>query len=45
MNIPVTEPVEANAKFARDAWIRALERTASINRLGVTLPALIVIAG
>jgi len=41
MNIPVTEPPEANAKFAREAWIRALERTASIDRLGVTLPALI----
>jgi fatty-acyl-CoA synthase len=41
MNIPVTEPPEANAKFAREAWIRALGRTASIDRLGVTLPALI----
>src|SRR5216684_9331476 len=41
MNIPVTQPTDANAKFAREAWIRALERTASIDRLGVTLPALI----
>ena len=38
MNIPVTEPLEADAKFAREAWIRALQRTASIERLGVTLP-------
>jgi fatty-acyl-CoA synthase len=41
MNTPVTQPTDANAKFARDAWIRALERTASIDRLGVTLPVLI----
>jgi fatty-acyl-CoA synthase len=41
MNIPVTQPPEANAKFAREAWIRALERTASIDQLGVTLPVLI----
>jgi fatty-acyl-CoA synthase len=41
MNIPATVPLEANTKFARDAWIRALERTASIDRLGVTLPVLI----
>jgi fatty-acyl-CoA synthase len=32
---------DANSKFARDAWIRALERTASIGELGVTLPILI----
>src|ERR1700730_16463538 len=38
---PVTQPAEADAKFAREAWIRALERTASIDRLGVTLPVLI----
>lgn len=30
-----------NTKFARDAWIRALQRTASIDRSGVTLPILI----
>ena len=46
MNIPATQPPaasapEANAKFAREAWIRALERTASIDQLGVTLPVLI----
>jgi len=37
----MTQPTEANAKIAREAWIRALERTASIDRLGVTLPAVI----
>jgi fatty-acyl-CoA synthase len=37
----VTQSAGADAKFAREAWIRALERTASIDRLGVTLPALI----
>jgi fatty-acyl-CoA synthase len=33
--------MEANSKFAREAWIRALERTATIDQLGVTLPVLI----
>jgi fatty-acyl-CoA synthase len=34
--------VTSNAKFARQAWLRALERTASIDRdRSVTLPALI----
>jgi fatty-acyl-CoA synthase len=37
----VTESSEANSKFARDAWIRALQRTASIGQDGVTLPVLI----
>ncbi|MEA3198004.1 MAG: fatty-acyl-CoA synthase, partial [Gammaproteobacteria bacterium] len=41
MNIPATQTTEADAKFARAAWIRALERTASIERLGLTLPVLI----
>src|SRR5260370_3828773 len=41
MNIPVTQPTDANPKFAREAWIRALERTGSIDHLGVTLPVLI----
>src|SRR5216684_6209611 len=41
MNSSVTQPAEADTKFAREAWIRALERTASIQRLGVTLPVLI----
>jgi fatty-acyl-CoA synthase len=40
MNSAVTQPAGADAKFAREAWIRALERTASIDRLGATLPAL-----
>jgi fatty-acyl-CoA synthase len=40
MNSSVTQPAEADTKFAREAWIRALERTASIDRLG-TLPVLI----
>jgi fatty-acyl-CoA synthase len=31
----------ANSKFARDAWLRALERTATIAQRGVTLPVLI----
>ena len=30
-----------NAKTAREAWIRALQRTASIDQQGVTLPVLI----
>jgi fatty-acyl-CoA synthase len=33
--------MDANSKFAREAWIRALERTATIDQLGVTLPVLI----
>jgi fatty-acyl-CoA synthase len=37
----VTQPAGADVKFAREAWIRALERTASIDRLGATLPVLI----
>jgi fatty-acyl-CoA synthase len=37
----VTQTTDANSKFARDAWIRALQRTASIGELGVTLPILI----
>jgi fatty-acyl-CoA synthase len=37
----MTQPTEANSKIAREAWIRALERTASIEHLGVTLPVLI----
>jgi len=36
-----TSPADSNTKFARDAWIRALGRTGSIDRLGFTLPALI----
>src|SRR5258708_28137504 len=41
MNIPDKQPLVADTKYAREAWIRALERTASIERLGVTLPVLI----
>ena len=41
MTFPVTQTTAANAQFAREAWIRALERTASIEPLGVTLPVLI----
>jgi len=38
----MTEPGEADAKFARDAWIRALQRTASIEQDPyLTLPVLI----
>ena len=37
----MTDIVANNAKFARQAWLRALERTASINRdPSMTLPAL-----
>jgi fatty-acyl-CoA synthase len=37
----MTQPTELNSKFAREAWIRALERTAAIDQLGITLPGLI----
>ena len=37
----MTQPTEANSTLAREAWIRALARTASIEEHGVTLPALI----
>jgi fatty-acyl-CoA synthase len=33
--------MEANSSFAREAWIRALERTAAVDRLGITMPVLI----
>jgi fatty-acyl-CoA synthase len=41
MTTAVTPSPEANSKFAREAWIRALERTAPIDQLGRTLPVLI----
>lgn len=41
MTISVSQTAAATARFAREAWIRALERTASIERRGVTLPVLI----
>ena len=36
-----TQPGEVDAKFARDAWLRALAKTASIGERGITLPTLI----
>jgi fatty-acyl-CoA synthase len=35
-----TQPGEVDAKFARDAWLRALTKTAAIGERGVTLPVL-----
>jgi fatty-acyl-CoA synthase len=38
----VTQPTDSNTKFARAAWVRALERTAGIERdPEITLPVLI----
>jgi fatty-acyl-CoA synthase len=45
MSIPVTQPTAADSKFAREAWIRALERTAGIDRDSLTLPVLIAQLG
>ncbi len=36
-----TQPREVDAKFARDAWLRALAKTATIGERGMTLPVLI----
>jgi fatty-acyl-CoA synthase len=36
-----THPGEVDAKFARDAWLRALAKTANIGEHGTTLPELI----
>ena len=36
-----TQPGEVDAKFARDAWLRALAKTATIGERGTTLPVLI----
>ncbi len=36
-----TQPAELDAKFARDAWLRALAKTAKIGERGTTLPELI----
>jgi fatty-acyl-CoA synthase len=36
-----TQPGEVDAKFARDAWLRALAKTATIGERGITLPTLI----
>jgi fatty-acyl-CoA synthase len=41
MAISVTQPGDVDSRFARDAWLRALAKTASIGDLGVTLPELI----
>jgi fatty-acyl-CoA synthase len=41
MAISVTQPGDVDSKFARDAWLRALTKTATIGALGVTLPELI----
>src|ERR1022692_2552322 len=42
----MTDIVANNAKFARQAWLRALERTAPIDRdLSVTLPVLMARLG
>src|ERR1700733_2352222 len=42
MAISVTQPGEADSKFARDAWLRALAKTANIGEEGITLPELVV---
>ncbi len=36
----MTESFESDSRFARDAWLRALGKTANIGDQGVTLPAL-----
>jgi fatty-acyl-CoA synthase len=36
-----TQAGEPDAKFARDAWLRALTKTATIGERGITLPTLI----
>jgi len=41
MNTSVTPIADLSAKLAREAWIRALERTASIDQAAQTLPVLI----
>src|SRR3979490_450438 len=41
MAISVTQPGDVDSKFARDAWLRALAKTATIGDEGVTLPELI----
>jgi fatty-acyl-CoA synthase len=40
MTISVTQAGEADSKFARDAWLRALAKTANIGQQGITLPEL-----
>jgi fatty-acyl-CoA synthase len=41
MAIPVTQPGDVDSKFAREAWLRALAKTAPIGDRGETLPELI----
>jgi fatty-acyl-CoA synthase len=41
MTISATQSGEADAKFARDAWLRALAKTTNIVQQGITLPELI----
>jgi fatty-acyl-CoA synthase len=41
MAISVTQPGDVDSKFARDAWLRALAKTAPIGDRGETLPELI----
>ena len=41
MAISVTQSGDVDSKFARDAWLRALAKTAGIGDEGVTLPELI----
>src|SRR5882757_6533017 len=41
MAMSVTQPGDVDSKFARDAWLRALAKTATIGDRGVTLPELI----
>jgi fatty-acyl-CoA synthase len=41
MAISVTQPGDVDSKFARDAWLRALAKTATIGEQRVTLPELI----
>src|SRR5580698_3176973 len=40
MATSVTQPGDVDSKFARDAWLRALGKTANIGDQGVTLPEL-----
>ncbi len=40
MTTSAIPPSESNSRLARESWIRALERTASIDRDGIALPVL-----
>ena len=41
MTILATQPGYADQKYARDAWLRALQKTAGISEQAITLPQLI----